>query len=328
MAIPHDRLFKELLSSFIHEFIELFLPDLAELLQPATLVPLDKEAFPKLGAGKRREGDLVYRARMREGEDVYFLIHLEHQAESRSNFPRRMFRYFFLFHDKHKLPVYPIALLSHQGSRRKAASSYRVGFPNFEPLRFQYKTIQLNRLSWRDYLHSSNPVAAALMSRMRIEPKDRPQVKLACLRQLRKLNVGMSRMLMISNFVDNYLDLDAKEEAQFRAELDTIEPEEQETIMRITNSWKEEGRTEGRVEGQIEALKTVLEARFGTLPERLKDRLGDVSSAFEKLVAKAATTSSLEAFARELEHEDGQLQPLPEGSEASASGLESTGSNP
>ncbi|MGE0492441.1 MAG: hypothetical protein AB7S38_24720 [Vulcanimicrobiota bacterium] len=33
----HDRLFKELLTLFLCEFLELFLPDLAELVDPSSV---------------------------------------------------------------------------------------------------------------------------------------------------------------------------------------------------------------------------------------------------------------------------------------------------
>ena len=47
--------------------------------------------------------------------------------------------------------------------------------------------MQLNRLDWRAYLRQPNPMAAALMAKMRIEPQDRPKVKVECLRLLATL---------------------------------------------------------------------------------------------------------------------------------------------
>jgi hypothetical protein len=35
-------------------------------------------------------------------------------------------------------------------------------------LEFRFRAIQLNQLNWRDYINSQNPVAAALMSKMKI----------------------------------------------------------------------------------------------------------------------------------------------------------------
>ena len=43
--IDHDRLFKELLTTFFVEFIELFLPDVAAYLEGDSIEFLDKEVF-------------------------------------------------------------------------------------------------------------------------------------------------------------------------------------------------------------------------------------------------------------------------------------------
>jgi hypothetical protein len=44
-------------------------------------------------------------------------------------------------------------------------------------LEFQFAAIQLNRLSWRDFIAQHNPVAAALMAKMNIAVSERPQVR-------------------------------------------------------------------------------------------------------------------------------------------------------
>lgn len=45
-------------------------------------------------------------------------------------------------------------------------------------LQFEYAAIQLNRLPWRRFVGHSNPVAIALMAKMKMAPADRPKVKL------------------------------------------------------------------------------------------------------------------------------------------------------
>lgn len=76
MPIDHDRLFKELLSTFFVDFVELFLPDLHRDLDPASLVFLDKEVFTDVTSGERHVADLVARARCR-GLESFFLVHVE-----------------------------------------------------------------------------------------------------------------------------------------------------------------------------------------------------------------------------------------------------------
>jgi hypothetical protein len=72
--IDHDRLFKELLTTFFVDFIELFFPAVASYLQPGTVTFLDKELFTDIAAGERREADVVVKAQFRD-QPAFFLIH-------------------------------------------------------------------------------------------------------------------------------------------------------------------------------------------------------------------------------------------------------------
>lgn len=109
--IDHDRLFKELISTFFTEFLDLFLPEVRSYTDARSLEFLDKETFQDITAGDRRELDLLAK------------------------------------------------------------------------LRFKGKgAFQLNRLNWRDFARKENPVASALMAKMRIAPQDRARVKLECVR--------------------------------------------------------------------------------------------------------------------------------------------------
>ena len=45
ITIDHDRLFKELISTFFVEFIELFFPQVMAYLDPKSVILLDKEIF-------------------------------------------------------------------------------------------------------------------------------------------------------------------------------------------------------------------------------------------------------------------------------------------
>ncbi len=57
--IDHDRLFKELLTTFFWEFIELFLPEVAAYLDRESITFMDKEIFTDVTAGERYEADLL-----------------------------------------------------------------------------------------------------------------------------------------------------------------------------------------------------------------------------------------------------------------------------
>jgi hypothetical protein len=159
---------------------------------------------------------LVVQARFRN-QDSFFLVHIENQSQPEVEFGRRMFHYFARVHEKYALPVYPIAIFSFDKPQRQEPQTYRVEFRDWSVLAFNYRVIQLNRLNWRDFLEQPNPVASALMAKMKIAPQDRPKVKAECLRLLATLSLDPARMQLISGFVDTYLRLNAAESVSSRA---------------------------------------------------------------------------------------------------------------
>lgn len=284
--IDHDRLFKELLSTFFLEFVDLFLPDVAAFIERDSLAFLDKEIFTDVTTGERYEADLVIKLRFK-GRETFFLLHIEHQAHREGEFSRRMFRYFARLYESHGLPVYPVVVFSYDSPRRAEPTSHRVEFPNKVVLEFNYDVIQLNRLNWRDYLRHPNPVASALMAKMAMKPEERPRVKLECLRLLATLRLDPARMQMISGFIDTYLRLNAEENKIFRAEVETIIKEEKEEVMEIVTSWMEEGIEQGKQEEGLTLVLRQLKRRVRTVDAETENRIRQLDLARIEDLAEA-----------------------------------------
>ncbi len=286
--IDHDQLFKELLTTFFVEFLELFLPQVAAAIEPNSVVFLPQEYFADLTAGEAKIIDLLAQVRL-AGQEVGFLIHIEAQASSKTDFGRRMFFYFARLHQKYLQRIYPIVIFSFDEPYRAEPQQYSVEFDDLKVMEFNFKTIQLNRLNWTDYLNQSNPVAAALMSKMRIDPADRPRVKVECLRLLATLRLYPARTRLISGFVDTYLRLNMQEEHAFQNEVGTLDVTEREDIMQIVTSWMEqgiaegeqrgraEGKAEGRTEGRTEEARSLvirlLGRRVGIVPANIETQV-------------------------------------------------------
>jgi hypothetical protein len=269
------------LSTFFLDFLELFFPKVAAYIDPRSVRLMDKEIIFRHA---RRHVDSLVRARFR-GARAFFLIHVENQATSLRDFARRMFRYFAALHEKYGLPVYPIALFSFDKPLRPEADRYEVRFPDLDVLRFRFRAVQLNRLDWRKYLRTPNPVASALMSKMRIALADRPRVRLECLRMLVTLRLDRERSALIGRFMDEYLKLSPAELAAYNHQIDELVPVEKESVVKITNSWIEsgakQGRREGRREGRLahgrEMVLRLLSARFSRLPSGTSERVNLLS---------------------------------------------------
>ena len=287
--IDHDRLFKELLSTFFIEFIELFFPQVMTYLEPDSLTFLDKEVFTDVTAGERYETDLLVQAQF-QNRSSYFLIHLENQSYNQADFNKRMFRYFSRLHEKYDLPIYPVVVFSYERPQKAAESSYQLEFTDFKVLEFNYRVLQLNQLNWRDFLNQRNPVASALMAKMQIAPEDRPKVKAECLRLLVTLKLDPAKMQLISGFIDTYLNLDELEEQVFQEELDTIESEERAQVMEIVTSWMrtgiKQGRQEGLEEGRQEGLQEGLQRETELILRQLKRKIGQLAPEMESQVKR------------------------------------------
>jgi hypothetical protein len=126
-----------------------------------------------------------------------------------------MFVYFARLFEKHGLDVYPIALFSYDRPLRAEPDRFRVEFPDLSVVDFRFRVIQLNQLDWRAYVRQANPVAAALVAKMRIAARDRPRVKLECLRLLATLRLNPAKARLIAGFVHTYLRLNAAENLVF-----------------------------------------------------------------------------------------------------------------
>ncbi len=274
--IDHDRIFKELIRTFFIEFVELFLPDVNTDLDHSSIEFLDKEVFTDVTSGEKHEADLIVKARFR-GQQSFFLFHIEAQADDRKKppFSKRMFTYFARLHEEHDLPVYPVVIFSYDSPLRPEPETYRVEFPGFSVLEFNFRVIQLNRLNWRDFLNHPNPLASALMAKMRMTRKERQQAKLECLRLILTFKLNPAKMQMLTGFVDTYLRLGDDEEELVRAKLADLVPKE--TFMEWISPWQRWGMMDGLKEGRMEEAITILmrqmKRRFGALGDDIETRL-------------------------------------------------------
>ena len=279
----HDRLFKELLSTFFLDFLEVFCPELAKYLDHGSLEFLDKEVFTDVTHGERHEVDLVAKARFR-GKPLGFLVHIEAQARQQDIFPQRMFTYFARFHEKYNLPVYPIAVFSFQTPKEQEPDEYHIDFPDLAVLSFRFRVVQLNQLAWQDFEHRTSPILAALMANMQRGPKEAARVKLACLRMLAKLQIDPARRELISGFVDSYLELTMEEEKQLGEELQELHPPERENVMEIVTSWMKKGLKQGLEQGLEQGRQEGLTHERTLVLRLLRKRLGDLDPAVKEQI--------------------------------------------
>ena len=217
VRINHDRLFKELFSTFFAEFMELFFPDVYQAIDFNYVKFLSEEIYTDVIRGETRIVDVLIETKLKN-EDALIIVHFESQAQYQENFSERMFIYFSRLFEKYRRKIIPIAIFSYKEMRNEP-TSYEMSLPFMKILNFNYCTVELRKKNWRDYIQQNNPVAAALLSKMKYNKKERVYVKVEFLRMLVRLELDPARMRLITGFFDTYLVLSKIEEKKLQNEI-------------------------------------------------------------------------------------------------------------
>ncbi|WP_181592706.1 Rpn family recombination-promoting nuclease/putative transposase [Paenibacillus sp. YN15] len=253
----HDALYKELLRTFFQDFMELFFPETAVFMDFTEVEFLSEEVVVDIAGGKKSRLDVLVKTRLKH-EQAFILVHQEPQAYYQEEFPERMFIYAARLYEKYRLRVLPIAIISHS---RQTAEPEGFGWelPGLEVLRFRYHRLQLRKLNWRNYVHSVNPVAAALLSSMGYNEEEKIRLKLEFIRMMAQLQLDPARMELLAVFFDTYLPLTKEEEQQVWREVKQIYGVGGTEVMEWKTHFERYAKEEGKEEGLREGIEKGIE---------------------------------------------------------------------
>jgi hypothetical protein len=294
--VNHDALFKLLMKtpSVLQGFFEAFLPETARFVDFRRLEFVDKELYSL--DGKKRTGDLLIKTRFR-GRDAGFLIHLEHQAQADSALGRRMLEYFLIDWREYRLPVYPIAVLSHKHVQVRKSLPLAVDFPNKRVLALDYDVIDLQNLDAESYVSIPNPAALALAARMRRKPENKAVFIRDFALMLAQLRLARADKDTVAGFFFAYERLSAAEGLQLAREISKVEsPEMREQIIHLTNPWIEAGKQEGLQQGLVKGRQL---GEADLVLRLLTRRFGVLAASQERAIRKLSL-AKLEALGEEL----------------------------
>lgn len=256
----HDQLFKELIHTFFAEFLELFFPEVHKYIDFSAIRPLSEEVFTDLLGGESRRADIVIEATLK-GEETILIIHVEPQSYYQANFHERMYLYFSLLYNKYRKPILPIAVFTYDKNYNEK-NEFSMSFPFFHVLSFQFLTLTLRKLRWRDFIHSNNPVAAALLCKMGFTEAERVEVKKEFLRMLVRMQLDPARQRLIYGFFERYLKLTDEEEKVLMQEVNKLDPELASKIMELPISYEERGKEIGRNEEKRKIAQKMIKEGF------------------------------------------------------------------
>lgn len=179
-------------------------------------------------------------------------------------------------------------------------------------LSLDYSVPMQNLVDWggkQDELHvlaKSNPFALVVLVELEAGRRDTPQGKLArklsLVRQLCRLGYGTADSNRLFSFLDAVFALPQSQEVMFARELDEMANTGEPYMAYMTSIERVaigvgclEGRAEGKAEGMRGVLLSLLEQRFGTLPEasRLHLQQADVAD-MQRWVSRVFEADSLD----------------------------------
>ncbi|WP_339237112.1 Rpn family recombination-promoting nuclease/putative transposase [Oceanobacillus sp. FSL W7-1281] len=161
----YDGLWKNLIEELFQEFMEFFAPD----LYPE--IDFEKEVdFPNIELFQfvinsrkgRKYSDRLAKVTLKNGEEKYVFVHIEVQAIGEQDFAERMFKYFYRIYDKHKHPIYSIALLT-DASHQHYEDTFRYSFYGTE-LTYLYNVYRFYGKDKEKLKKSDNPFALAVLA--------------------------------------------------------------------------------------------------------------------------------------------------------------------
>jgi hypothetical protein len=277
--VAHDQFWKEVLTAFFREFLELFFPDVAAQIDfDAGYIDPKQEVFTDVPEGERRTIDLVFEVTTRAGDARWVLVHVEVERERRGDMPYRMWEYYHLLRLRRKLSVFPVVLYLAPGAGGLTQERYGEGAFGRETVDFRYDVVDLPDLSAEDYLEQENVLAPALSALMRSSATSRVMRKLRAYSRIVRSDVDEARRMLLAAVVERYLKLDVSEEEQFQREIGSEEVTEMKTLYDYAYAHgAEEGEARGEARATVRERKLMLRrlvaSKLGDVPEGMAARI-------------------------------------------------------
>ena len=290
-----DQLFKDVLQAFFTDFLDLFLPEVAEGIDPTTITFIDPELFTDIPEGQQHRADLAAQMETLNGEPRLVLVHTEVQARRQEDFGYRMWQYNVLLRLRKGVPTLSVAITLYPDTQGLSLEHYGETLFGREYRLLDYWQIGLRDLNAADYIDAGSDLAVGLAALMRSGTEGDAALKIALLRRLHSSDLDPARVFLLVNVVESFLPLSAEEEEALWAQLRS----EGVTQMATTEIPWGEPTWADRVELRRtrEVLLRQLRLRFGEVPDALVARIEQADpETLDEMLDRVVTAASLDEF--------------------------------
>jgi hypothetical protein len=318
-----DSPWKEILERYFARFVEFFFPEIfSEVAWEKGHEFLDKELQQIAPAAEtgRRTVDKLVKVWLKDGSEIWTVIHVEIQGKADAGFAKRMYMYNYRLFDKHDRKIVSLAVLTdNRKNWRPNCYGYEICGCKVE-LQFPMVKLLDYRDDW-DYLENSgNPFAVVVMTHLkcletRKDPDSRLKWKLLLVKRLYQRGYQKEDILELFRFIDWIMMLPEDIEQQFS---DDIYRYEEDMKMPYVTSVERQGIKKGQLMGMEvgiqqgvqqgiqqgtlrtfqESVMYALEARFETVPKSIRNKIKKINdmAVLKLLLKNAITAGSVKEF--------------------------------
>lgn len=284
----YDSPWKMILDTHLEDALHLYFPDIARDIDwrtsPRSLEQELRKISVESDVGAKRVDKLV-EVRLKNGDEIWLLIHIEVQSKKSIDFENRMFVYHYRIYDQfNKHPVSTAVLLDDSRSWRPERYTHeQYG----SKIQLDFRTVKLLDYSEDELLASPNPFAIVTLAQQ-LETKSgksedaRYEAKFKLMRLLFQKGYDRQAIINLLKFIDWILRLPAELNQKLRGDIEAIMPKE--TKMYISSFEKiaeDRGRQEGRQVGLGEAHEASIfkfvGKKFGSIPNDLREAIAELN---------------------------------------------------
>jgi predicted transposase YdaD len=233
--------------------------------------------------------------------DEESIIHIEFQTRYDSRMPVRMLTYYARILDRYGLPVYPVVVYLAKTSV-PIETTYSSHVRNKHVIAFNYDVIKVWEL--KSKMVFKNKLAGLYALAPLMPDADLNECRERMIEAIRENLISQNAYMCMATFaslihpkemVKNMIQDKLLKESPFYR--DVLEEGREEG--------REEGKEEGRGEGMEKTIIAALAARFGSVSDRLSERVHNIrernSALFDEMIKLAVTAKDIGEFERKLD---------------------------
>jgi predicted transposase/invertase (TIGR01784 family) len=277
MKISRDTLWKGIIEDLFADFLLYFYPDWTknEVDFSRKFEFLDKELdeiYP-YSKSEKRYADKLVKVPTKNGQDQWVLVHIEVQGYADSDFPVRMFTYFYRIRDRWQKEVMALAILTDDKPDFQP-KFYQYSFQNTQ-LKYEFDTFKLLGKTEAELDKAQNPFSVVMLTASKALQKQNLkddkilEWKISLVRKLQAEGYGSNKIRKILNFIRYYVRF--KEESnklEFEQNVELITKNrknmgiEEAIIQEVTENAEKLGIEKGEKKIQIIAIQEMLKDNF------------------------------------------------------------------